>query len=153
MRLWGDCRPISGNGPGGWRWAVPLSYSKKVARNCSLWLNPAMTPLAATRQRRMVGVLGLVGLLVALAPLASPAWVSGVSLVIGDSTAKPVQHGVGKLKLALQQKGVSLEEAASFRAANGDTVVVAGLASGPGEAARLISELRLTPNPAPDAPL
>src|ERR1039458_1871403 len=137
MRLRGNCRSGRGNGPGGWWWAVPLSYSKTVARNCSLWLNPAMTPLAATRQRRMVVVAGLVGILLALAPLASAAVVPKVSLVVGDSPAKPTQHGVGKLKLALQQKGVSLEEAASFRAANGDTVVVAGLASGPGEAATL----------------
>src|ERR1035437_7661250 len=48
---------------------------------------------------------------------------------------------IGKLKLALQQKGVPLDESASFRVANGNTVVVAGLATGPGEAARLISDL------------
>jgi hypothetical protein len=99
----------------------------------------------------MVVVLGLVGLLVALAPLASPAGVPGVSLVAGNSTAKPVQHGMEKLELALQQKGVAIEEAASLRAANGDAVVVAGPASGPGEAARLISELRLTPGTEPES--
>src|ERR1035441_1368017 len=118
---------------------VPLSSSKTVARFSGLCLNAAMTPLAAIWQRRMVVVLGLVGVLLALAPLATAAVAPMVSLVVGDSIAKPIQHGVGKLKLALQQKGGSLDEAASVRAAKGDTVVVAGLTSGPGEAARLIS--------------
>src|ERR1019366_3990798 len=116
-----------------------------------LCLNVAMAPLAAIRQRRIVVVLGLVGILLALAPVASAAVAPMVSLIIDDSSAKPLQHGIGKLKLALQQKGVSLEEVASLRAANGDTVVVAGLASGPGEAARLISELRLTPPTQPES--
>ena len=110
-----------------------------------------MTPLAAIRQRRIVIVLGLVGVLLALAPLASAAVASTVSLVVGDSTPKPTQHGVGKLKLALQAKGVSLEEAAAFRAAQSDIVVVVGLASGPGEAATLISDLRLAPNTQPES--
>ena len=110
-----------------------------------------MSPLAAIWQRRTVVVLGLAGILLALAPVASAAVAPMVSLVVGDATAKPVQHGVGKLKLALQQKGVSLEEAASVRAANGDAVVVAGFTSGAGEAARLISELRLTPHTEPES--
>jgi hypothetical protein len=113
------------------------------------YLNAAMTPLAAIRKRGIVVVLGFVGILLALVPVAAAA--PRVSLVVGDSTAKPVQHGVGKLKLALQQKGVSLEEAASVGAAHGDAVLVAGLTSGPGEAARLISELRLAPNTEPES--
>ena len=96
-------------------------------------------------------MLGLVGVLLALAPLTFAVVAPTVSLVVGDSTAKAIQYGVGKFKLALQQKGVSVEEAASFRSANGDIVVVAGLTSGPGEAARLISELRLTPNTEPES--
>ena len=110
-----------------------------------------MSPLAAIRQRRIVIVLGLVGVLLAAAPLDTAAVAPRVSLVVGDSTAKAIQHGGGKLKLALQQKGVSVEEVASFRSANGDTVVVAGLTSGPGEAARLIAELRLSPNREPES--
>ena len=94
-----------------------------------------MTPLAAIRQRRFAVVPGLVGLLLAFVPLTFGAVVPLVSLVVGDSTFKPLEHGIGKLKLALQQKGVPLEEAASFRAVTADTVVVAGLTSGPGEAA------------------
>ena len=129
----------------------PLCYFKTVARNSGLCLNAAMTPLAAIRQRRIVVVLGFVGILLALAPLAVAAAVPSVSLVVDDASAKPLQHGIGKLKLALQQKGVSLEEAASFRTAHSDTVVVAGLTTGRGEAARLIAELRLTPNTEPES--
>ncbi|MEK7674541.1 MAG: hypothetical protein AAB676_01735 [Verrucomicrobiota bacterium] len=110
-----------------------------------------MTLLAAFLKRRFVVVPGLVGLLLAFAPLTFAAAVPRVSLVVGDAAAKPLQHALSKLRLALQQRGVSLEEAASFRAANGDTVVVAGLTSGPGEAARLTSELRLTPNTEPES--
>src|ERR1035437_9719182 len=110
-----------------------------------------MSRLPGICRRRIVVVLGLAGILLALEPVASAAVAPMVSLVVGDATAKPVQHGVGKLKLALQQKGVSLEEAASVRAANGDAVVVAGFTSGAGEAARLISELRLTPNTEPES--
>ena len=94
---------------------------------------------------------GLVGLLLAIVPLAFPAAVPGVSLVVDDTSARPLLHGIGKLKLALLQKGVPLEEAASLRAVNGNTVVVAGLTTGTGEAARLISELRLTPNTEPES--
>ena len=55
-----------------------------------------------------------------------------VSLVISDEAAKPVQHGLGKLRGALQAKGASVEETASLQKAIGKTVVVAGLASGLG---------------------
>ncbi len=96
-------------------------------------------------------MLGLVGILLASAPLASAALAPRVSLVVGDSTAKPVQHGMGKLKLALQQKGIALAVTASVRAANGDAVVVAGLTSGSSAAARLISELGRTPPTAPES--
>ena len=110
-----------------------------------------MIPLALILRRRFVVAAGLAGLLQALAPLSFAATVPVVSLVVGDPTAQPLQHGVGKLTLALQLQGLRVEEAASLRAASGDTVVVAGLTSGPGEAARLISELRLAPNAEPES--
>lgn len=68
-----------------------------------------------------------------------------VSLVGADLTAKPVQHGLDKLRLALQQKGVGLEEAASLGKSTGEMVVVAGFTSEPGEAARLLAQLPGTP--------
>jgi hypothetical protein len=110
-----------------------------------------MTLVAANWQRRFLPMPGFAGLLLACAPLAVADAVPTVSLVVDDSSAKPIQHGIGKLKLALQQKGMSSEETASLQAVNGTSVVVAGLTTGSGQAARLISELRLTPNTQPES--
>ena len=74
-----------------------------------------------------------------------------VSVVVGDSPALPLRHGIGKLRVALQQHGVRAEDAASLQAANGDMVVVAGLSSGSGGAAQLISELHLIPDTEPES--
>ena len=74
-----------------------------------------------------------------------------MSLVCADATSKPVQHGLGKLKLALQQKGVVVEEAASLKQATGKHLVVIGLTSGTSEAARLITELQLAPGKEPES--
>ena len=90
-------------------------------------------------------------LLLALVSLPFAAAVPVVSLVAGDSPAMPIRHGIGKLRLALQQQGVRVEDAASLQAANGEIVVVAGLGSGSGDAAQLISELHLTPYPEPES--
>ncbi len=96
-------------------------------------------------------VAGLVGFLTFSSPLAFAATAGTVSLVAGDATAKPVQHGLSKLTLALQQKGVRLENVSLLQNATGRTVVVAGLTSVPGEAAKLISDLRLTPHSEPES--
>ncbi len=74
-----------------------------------------------------------------------------VSLLVSDTTAKPVQHGLEKLKLALRQTGVEVEEVSSLSAANADAVIVAGLTAGTGEAAKLITELRLIPAATPES--
>jgi hypothetical protein len=90
-------------------------------------------------------VLILCCLFVLLAPLVSAAAPAKVSLVADVPTAGPVRHGLDKLKLALQQQGVSAAETTSLPKAVGDTVVVVGLASGDGEAAKLLAELKLSP--------
>jgi hypothetical protein len=128
-----------------------LELSKTVANTLCLWLNAAMILTVANGRRGFVALAGLVGLLFFVPPLAFAATAPLVSLVVDDVSARPIQHGVGKLKLALQQQGVSLEEAASVGAANGNTVLVAGLTTGAGEAARLIAELRLTPYTQPES--
>jgi hypothetical protein len=110
-----------------------------------------MTLVTANRPRKSAALAGIVGLLVFLLPLALAAAVPRVSLVVEDSGAKPVEHGIGKLKLSLGNKGVPLEEAASVRAAKRSIVVVAGLTTGGGEAARLISDLKLKPNREPES--
>ncbi|MCX6926617.1 MAG: hypothetical protein NT154_25925, partial [Verrucomicrobia bacterium] len=74
-----------------------------------------------------------------------------MSLVTGHIAEKPVQHGLEKLKLALQQKGVQVEEAGTMQAASGDSVVVAGLASGEGDAAKLIAEMKLPLSQEPES--
>ena len=74
----------------------------------------------------------------------------GVSLVCADATTKPVQHGLAKLNLVLQEKGVVVEEALSLKQATGKHLVVIGLASGTSEAARLITEFQLAPGKEPE---
>ena len=78
---------------------------------------------------------------------AQPASAPGekVTLVRDETLATPAQQGIGKLKLALQQKGLRVDEVNSVRMATNGTVVVAGLTTGPGEAAKLIADLGLTP--------
>ena len=92
-----------------------------------------------------------IGLLLTCASMTCAAAVPVVSVVVGDSPAMPLRHGIGKLRLALQQRGVTVEDAGSLQTASGDTVVVAGLISGSGDSAQLIAELRLTPNTEPES--
>ena len=75
--------------------------------------------------------------------LAAPS--QTVSLVFSKDKLKLVQHGRIKLEAAFQTKGISCEEAPSLKEAASPTVIVAGLASGAGEAAKLINELKLAP--------
>jgi hypothetical protein len=111
-----------------------------------------MISLVAVPKRRLVVALGLAGLLLAFtAPLFAAS--SMVSLVVGDSASKPIQHSLGKIELALKQRGVSFEQKASLKIAKGDVIVVAGIASGIGDAAQLVSELGLTPHAEPEAVL
>lgn len=72
---------------------------------------------------------------------AQPASAPGekVTLVRDETLATPAQHRIGKMKLALGQKGVMVVEATSLQ------MVVAGLTTGQGEAAKLIADLGLTP--------
>ena len=91
-----------------------------------------------------------VGLILACLLAIPAAFTAGapstnVSLITDAAPASPVRHGLTKLKLALQQKGVAIAEVASLTNVASDTVVVAGLASGTGEAARLVADLKLAP--------
>jgi hypothetical protein len=114
-------------------------------------LNPAMTPRAAMQQQRLVTVAGLLGLLsLCAAPLCAAA-VSPVSLVADEAPPPPAQYAMGKLKAALQQQGVPVAEARRLSEASGPMVVVAGLSSGAGDAARLAAELKLTPPTEPES--
>ena len=110
-----------------------------------------MTSIAAIL-KRMLAVAAGVACILALFP--RPAFAAAgqlVSLVISDEAAKPVRHGLGKLKGALQAKGVSVEETASLQRAGGKAVVVVGLASDVGAAAELIAELKLSTPKEPES--
>ncbi len=69
----------------------------------------------------------------------------GVS-VISDATPGPAaKHGLGKIMAALQSKGVEAERADGVSAAKGRILIVAGLASGTGPAARLVKRAGADP--------
>ncbi len=68
-----------------------------------------------------------------------------VSLIADKEVGPAVQHGLKKTKLTLQDKGVPFEEVSTVEKARGDILIVAGLAEGSGEAAKLLNSLRITP--------
>lgn len=146
VRLGVEANRSSGGGKlPGRRTRVPRFVHKTVAKPAGSCLNRVMAslPLPIFRAVLLVG-----GLLCCTELLwAQPASKSGqkVTLVGDETVAAPVQHGIGKLKLALGQKGVLVVEATSLRMATNRAVVVAGLTAGQGEAARLSADLRLTP--------
>jgi hypothetical protein len=111
-----------------------------------------MTPAAAVLKWVLTMVSG-VGCLTALFSPSSAAGAPTVSIIISDPSANPGQHGLTKLKESLRSKGASLEEIASLQKATGHTILVAGLTSGAGEAAKLISELKLSHGSDPESVL
>ncbi len=90
--------------------------------------------------KAMVGAFLLLTLTEAL-----PAAIPLVSLVGDTEPAPPVRHGILELRRALQTRGVSVEDVASWQEAQGRTVVVLGLGTGQGEAAKLSAEWKVPP--------
>ncbi|HZR19826.1 MAG TPA: hypothetical protein VFE51_21250 [Verrucomicrobiae bacterium] len=103
-----------------------------------------MSPLAPIWKFLWIFSAALTVSLAAVSPVFADA-TPGVSLVINDDAPHPVQHGLTKLRAALLAKGVSLEQMTSRRLAHGQAVVIAGLSSGTGEAARFLAESKLPP--------
>jgi len=60
-----------------------------------------------------------------------------VSLIVGGAVGPAARHGLNKVRLALQEKGVSFNEIGNLEAANGDILIVAGLA----DSSSTVSEL------------
>lgn len=110
-----------------------------------------MLPVVAMLKRMPAVVAGAAALLAVSPCVTFAAGPQGVSLVCDDTTMKPVQHGLSKLKLVLKGKGVVVEEAASLKQATGKHLVVIGLTSGTSEAARLIAEFQLAPGKEPES--
>jgi hypothetical protein len=77
-------------------------------------------------------------------PAAAGAPRPDVSLVLHPDTTRPEQHGLAKLRQALQQRGTYVEETRSLDAATGKEVIVAGIPT-VGTVAKLLTELRITP--------
>ncbi len=105
--------------------------------------------MATVLGRKLAAALAC--LVALLAALGFTATGQTVSLVVSEGAVKPIQHGAGKLKEALQGKGISVEQTTSLQRAGGKVVVVAGLASGAGEAAKLLAELKLLPPTEPES--
>lgn len=61
-----------------------------------------------------------------------------ISIVTDQTPGIPVTNGLNKLTNALQAKNINFEKVASMNEAKGKAVIVTGLASGEGEAARLL---------------
>lgn len=104
-----------------------------------------MAPLALLSERAslFIGVLLCVPQLLSAQPTTAPG--QQVTLVLDETVAAPARHGIAKLKLALEQEGARLDELTLMRMATNNVVIVAGLTTGRGEAAKVIAELRLTP--------
>ncbi len=64
-----------------------------------------------------------------------------VSLISEPGLERVAEHGLTQLRAALQARGVEVEDADELESATGDAVVMAGLASGDGTAAGLLSRL------------
>jgi hypothetical protein len=62
-----------------------------------------------------------------------------VSIVTDDNPGAPVMHGLTELTKALQKKNITFEKASSFGEAKGKLIIIAGLSSGTGEAARILN--------------
>jgi hypothetical protein len=61
-----------------------------------------------------------------------------VSVVVDKIQSAPYEHGLFKLTEALKAKGLSFEQVTSIGNAKGNTIIVAGMASGDGAAATLL---------------
>src|SRR5215510_523375 len=68
-----------------------------------------------------------------------------VSVVADSAAGLAAKHGLNKAITALKAKGAAVEQASTLEAAGGKVVLVAGLASGSGAAARLLKSLKIAP--------
>ena len=62
---------------------------------------------------------------------------SAISLVTDSRMGRASRHGANKVRLALQEKGIHVEQTTSLEKAQGNTLIVIGLSGGSGAAAKL----------------
>ncbi len=110
-----------------------------------------MTPATATSRPGWGVPIGVAWFLALLASLSVAALGEVVSLVSGNPDARPIRHGLGKVRDALRTRGASVEEVATLDQATGSHVLVAGLASAPGDTARLLDELAIAVSSGPES--
>lgn len=130
--------------PAGLRRGQTISKHVTLATADRLWFNRLMSPRSVRVKPAQAWAVRVAWLLALLSWLGSfTATGEVVSLVMSEPPERPVQHGWTQLRRALEAKGTELEEPGSLEQAKGQTVVIAGLAAGPGAAATLIGELSL----------
>ena len=74
--------------------------------------------------------------------LASEA--STVLLITDDTISPTIQHGVKKVRIALQAKGIPVEQTTSLGTIKGNLLLIAGLSDGNGSAAKLHDSLDIS---------
>lgn len=74
-----------------------------------------------------------------------------VSLVTDDAPGRATSRGLQELRAALQARGIAVDDSKQIDSAGGDVVVVAGLSAGGGPAAKITSELSLSPFTQPES--
>ena len=65
---------------------------------------------------------------------------STITLATDGQMGAAVQHGANKVRLALQEKGIQVEQTTSLESARGNALLVLGLSSGSGAAAKVHKE-------------
>jgi hypothetical protein len=117
-----------------------------MAKGESFCFDAAMKPSSAMLRALASGPALLAWVLAILAPSGLGAPAHTVSLVTRDDLPKAAQHGWRKLRQALEEKNIPIQEASSIEEARGESVVVAGLVPGIGPAGKLATELGLAPS-------
>jgi hypothetical protein len=84
-------------------------------------------------------------------PGTSPQDAVQVTLVRDHAGSLPIDHGWGKVKAALEVKGIRYEEVFDLNEAHGSVVVVAGLSSGHNAVATLVQSMHLTVPSVPES--
>ncbi len=87
----------------------------------------------------VVLIVSAISLLSAVTCNLQAAQNSTVSLVTGPQMGPAARHGVSKVQLALQTKGLEVEQTTSLETARGAIVIVSGISGGPGPAGRLLT--------------
>ena len=96
----------------------------------------------STKMRGLFAILSMVGVSLFLNPcLSARAEALRISVAADRTLGSASRYGLGKMVFALREKGVTVGQGGSLENARGEILIVAGLAEGPGVAAKLHKEL------------